>query len=448
MSSSGLLTDRQIRFEENSDSDSGVSEVDKSTDVYFSDVFSQLDSEIESSRCRTRSEFINQVSQDHMTKSLQKPSCVLNKTQSVTTASSRRSSASQHGMRERSTSIIEMVRGRVVESQSMFQTRSPSARPSSAASFLSTNDDFFEIDAQISSRSSRQFPYTATARSVVSSSYLKQDPTFGRVKKGGATEGVKPCKRMESVLNEDLAAVVNDLARQCCDVLGPSLCKECTKNTKRFNNLIIFHRKHPDIDETAMTLYAIPLIQRMYPELGKSEIKAKLASGEIGQQIKIKINRSKDIENFDEKVTDYFPEKYRRQRMRRQRIEAGAPGVVRMEDDDVILVEPFNPSHYADKKSESRKLIRRNSLFPTDFMASGVSTPSSVHTLSRVSSPEPLLPTPETESDDNEEVIDYGQCEPTLMDLTWVRDFPRFHVGRSNDYQLPVWKRSDLPPDP
>ena len=59
-------------------------------------------------------------------------------------------------------------------------------------------------------------------------------------------------------------------------------------------------------------------------------------------------------------------------------------------------------------------------------MASGVSTPSSVHTLSRVSSPEPLLPTPETESDDNEEVIDYGQCEPTLMDLTWVRDFPRF----------------------
>ena len=343
-SSSGLLSERQIRFEDNSDSDSGVSEVDKSTDVYFSDVFSHLDSEIESSRCRTRSEFISQVSQDHMMKSLQKPSSVVNKAQSVTAASSRRSSASQHETRERSTSIIEVVRGRVVENQGMFQTRSPSARPSSAASFMSTNDDYFDFDAQMSSRSSRQFPYMATGRSVVSSSYLKQDPTFGSMKKG-ATEGVKACKRMESVLNEDLGAVVNDLARQCCDVLGPSICKECTKNTKRFNNLLIFHRKHPDIDETAMTLYAIPLIQRMYPELGKSEVKAKLASGEIGQQIKIKINRSKDIENFDEKVTDYFPEKYRRHRMRRQRIEAGAPGVTKMED-DVIHVEAFNPGNF------------------------------------------------------------------------------------------------------
>ena len=342
VSSCGLLSDRQIRFEDDSDYDPGVSDVDKSTDVYFSDVFTHLDSEMESTRSRTRSEFISQISKEQMVKRLQQPSSIVHKAQSVTTASSRRSSASQSQMRERSTFIIETVRGRVLENQALHQVRSPRARLSSVASFVSVNDDYtLDIDAPMSSRSNRQIPFMVCSRSMASNSYSKQDPTFGIVKKG-ATEGVKPCKRMESVLNEDLGAVVNDLSRQCCDVLGPSICMECTKNMKRFNNLIIFHRKHPDIDETAMTLYAIPLIQRMYPGMGKSEIKAKLASGEIGQQMKIKINRSKDIENFDDKVTDYFPEKYRRQRMRKQRIESGAPGVIKM-DNDINHVEPFNP---------------------------------------------------------------------------------------------------------
>ena len=79
---------------------------------------------------------------------------------------------------------------------------------------------------------------------------------------------------------------------------------------------------------------------------------------------------------------------------------------------------------YTDTRGVSRKLERRNALFSTDFMASGQSTPSSTHTLSRVPTPEPLPPSPVSEPEEVEQV-DFGPCQPTVMDLTWARDFPR-----------------------
>ena len=316
---------------------------DDGSEVKVGHVLEHLDNEIGESRCISRNTFISHVSQTCMADLNRMYSAKLSqhRVQSAAVAKrsidSRKSSlSSSHG---RPGSALNIVRSRAAaESVSHLAPLTPGARPPSAASFMSNNDDAFS-DGEATSTSR----YGLTSSGTNRNSLFTLSAEGSRRMKLGALEGAKPCKRMESVLNEDLSAVVNDLSRQCCDVLGPTMCCECIKNVNRFNNFITFHNKHPDIDETAMTLYAIPLVQRMFPDLHKSEIKAKLVSGEISQQLKLKVNRSKDIELFDEKMTDYLPEKYRRSRMRKQRMESGK-GVVKVDGSNDLYVQPFNPS--------------------------------------------------------------------------------------------------------
>ena len=318
-------------------------------ELHFGDMFESIDFELEHSRTKSRFELIDSMSKSCLasltTLALENQNMnkTFNRRQSATIRdSSRRSSSSTN--QGRPNSAMQVVRNRVMTGSYTNQNGSttPGARPSSVASIFSNVEDNSEIDPTATNRSER----TALSYKTSTTGMYHHALTSGGGRRGkGAFESVKPCKRMESILNEDLAAVVNDLSRQCCDVLGPNLCGECIKNVKQFNNFIAYHNKHPDIDETAMTLYAIPLVQRMFPQFRRSEIKEKLASGEISQQLKLKVNRSKDIECFDQKVTNYLPEKYRRKRMRKQRIDAGK-GVTKLDDQGIYYVEPFNPSKF------------------------------------------------------------------------------------------------------
>ena len=245
------------------------------------EVFETIDHELEWSRSRSRTELIDNMSRNclntlnrlsmshhHMNKQIS------SRLQSNTTrSSSRRSSSSTNPGRP--SSAMEIIRNRAQESISLqLIPTTPNARPSSVASMFSNEDNNSDYDP------SGKTEKSGNIFGLNSASMYQHVLSSGGGRRGkGAFESVKPCKRMESILNEDLAAVVNDLSRQCCDVLGPNLCTECIKNVKQFNNFIAYHQKHPDIDETAMTLYAIPLIQRMFPELQRWQIKAKLASG-------------------------------------------------------------------------------------------------------------------------------------------------------------------------
>ena len=57
-----------------------------------------------------------------------------------------------------------------------------------------------------------------------------------------------------------------------------------------------------------------------------------VVSGEIAHHTKIKVNMSKDIEEFDQRLTQYLPEKHRRKRMRQQKIAKTETGGIRIEE--------------------------------------------------------------------------------------------------------------------
>ncbi|XP_072046128.1 uncharacterized protein [Amphiura filiformis] len=90
----------------------------------------------------------------------------------------------------------------------------------------------------------------------------------------------RPCIRSESFFNEDLCDCINDLSRECCDVLGPRHCYDCEKLYRR-------------VDASSRNLESFPMsmgpeqlaimnvVGRMYPELSPLEVFHRIEQGDI-----------------------------------------------------------------------------------------------------------------------------------------------------------------------
>lgn len=116
----------------------------------------------------------------------------------------------------------------------------------------------------------------------------------------------RPCLRSESFLNEELWESINDLSRECCDVLGPQHCHDCEKLKKR-------------TDSTSRSVEAFPMnmtpeqhatmcaVRRMHPELSPWEVFFRIENGDISMQslgrewMKDKVNEfSKSVGDKDD----------------------------------------------------------------------------------------------------------------------------------------------------
>ena len=109
----------------------------------------------------------------------------------------------------------------------------------------------------------------------------------------------RPCLRTESFLNENLADEVNDMSRECCDVLGPKSCHECDRLNRRSNSALRNEAHFPSIHISAANFSTMTLINRVRPELSSREVLERLAHGDITRPQSLRSRKSKTGQNSD-----------------------------------------------------------------------------------------------------------------------------------------------------
>ena len=112
------------------------------------------------------------------------------------------------------------------------------------------------------------------------------------------------CRRVKSAVDREVEGMVNSLAQQCCDVLGPEACHEC--------NVVSRQQHRPETDAQYPTLHASEdnftksiLVARMMPGMSEYVVQTKLACGEIGREtFKDRLERLQQEQAKKEEVND------------------------------------------------------------------------------------------------------------------------------------------------
>ncbi|XP_038049116.1 uncharacterized protein LOC119722826 [Patiria miniata] len=94
----------------------------------------------------------------------------------------------------------------------------------------------------------------------------------------------RPCVRTESFLNDDLYDRVNNMSRECCDVLGPKACHECDRLNRRSNSALRNEANFPSIHISAANFSTMTIVNRVRPELNSRQVLERLAQGDISRQ--------------------------------------------------------------------------------------------------------------------------------------------------------------------
>ncbi|XP_033629372.1 uncharacterized protein LOC117291638, partial [Asterias rubens] len=118
----------------------------------------------------------------------------------------------------------------------------------------------------------------------------------------------RPCLRTESFLNQDLADEVNDMSRECCDVLGPKACHECDRLNRRSNSALRNEANFPSLHISAANFSTMTMVTQVRPDLSSREVLERLAQGDITrpQSLRHRKGTSKtgNNEEDDEKSTE------------------------------------------------------------------------------------------------------------------------------------------------
>ncbi|XP_022079388.1 uncharacterized protein LOC110973137 [Acanthaster planci] len=116
----------------------------------------------------------------------------------------------------------------------------------------------------------------------------------------------RPCLRTESFLNDDLYVQVNNLSRECCDVLGPKACHECDRLNRRSNSALRNEANFPSIHISAANFSTMTLVNRVRPEMNTREVLERLAHGDISRQ-SLRRHRSSSEKSQDPASSDNTP---------------------------------------------------------------------------------------------------------------------------------------------
>lgn len=77
----------------------------------------------------------------------------------------------------------------------------------------------------------------------------------------------------------------NDLSRQCCDVLGPSLCHECARILRRENDIHRHEASYQDLPTSSQGYSTTVMVKRYIPHMAVNDIQHKIARGDISRSV-------------------------------------------------------------------------------------------------------------------------------------------------------------------
>ena len=89
------------------------------------------------------------------------------------------------------------------------------------------------------------------------------------------------CIRSRSAVDREVEKLVNSLSRQCCDVLGPKCCHQCSRVNRRecCNNR--YEARFPSLHVSEENFTTSVLVSKVLPELSRRQVQEKVARGEI-----------------------------------------------------------------------------------------------------------------------------------------------------------------------
>jgi len=175
------------------------------------------------------------------------------------------------------------------------------SRPSTRLSILDSEDNHFDnctsnIDSRPSTRErvldSRPSTQQSerSAHTPVNGPDVEQDLMYSLYRNcpDKRPPSLRTCHRAHSVKSEHFSNPtkpafqnVRSLPRQCCDVLGPRLCTECSSLSRRNRDASKYEISYPDIEASPDNFATLFVVQRHSPNLTLQQIQQNIALGGI-----------------------------------------------------------------------------------------------------------------------------------------------------------------------
>ncbi|XP_063971041.1 uncharacterized protein LOC135157872 [Lytechinus pictus] len=231
----------------------------------------------------------------------------------------------------------------------------------------------------------------------------------------------RPCSRAESYMNEEIFESTSDLSRECCDVLGPRHCYDCSKITQRNTFVDRNTSSFPSIHMTPKNMSTITLVQRLFPELSQLDILEGVADGYISSR---SFSRDRLLELCERKKAD----------ARKKEIREKWKGVAKRRISAFSIPDKLHFfSNFTDLRAQILK--QRGSYTGMKDLVSPV---NSLNTMPPPTEIELII----RKEEDRENPANYF-CPPlmTREEIQRQKSQPRFYAGAKQEYKLP-----DAPP--
>lgn len=231
----------------------------------------------------------------------------------------------------------------------------------------------------------------------------------------------RPCSRAESYVKEDMLDSTSDLSRECCDVLGPRHCYDCSKITQRNTFVNRNTSSFPSIHMNPKNMSTITLVQRLFPELSQLDILEGVADGYISSR---SFSRDRLLELCERKKAE----------ARKKELREKWKGVAKRRISAFSIPDKVHFfSNFTDLRAQILK--QRGSYTGMKDLVSPVNSLN-------------LMPPPTEieliirKEEDRENPANYF-CPPlmTREEIQRQRSQPRFYAGAKQEYKLP-----DAPP--
>nr|KAG5703301.1 hypothetical protein BaRGS_025543 [Batillaria attramentaria] len=106
-------------------------------------------------------------------------------------------------------------------------------------------------------------------------------PTTGR--SGTGSDLAKACSPRPGTLESAEETLRMSVVRQCCEVMGPGVCRECRKLRVRMKERERMEMDFPRLRVSEKNVITSAMVRRMFPELTQAEIQDKIARGEVAR---------------------------------------------------------------------------------------------------------------------------------------------------------------------
>ncbi|XP_011683621.2 uncharacterized protein LOC105447369 [Strongylocentrotus purpuratus] len=231
----------------------------------------------------------------------------------------------------------------------------------------------------------------------------------------------RPCSRAESYVKEDMLDSTSDLSRECCDVLGPRHCYDCSKITQRNTFVNRSTSSFPSIHMNPKNMSTITLVQRLFPELSQLDILEGVADGYISSR---SFSRDRLLELCERKKADARKKELREKwkGVAKRRISAFSI------PDKVHFFSNFTDLRAQILKQRGGYTVMKDLVSPVNSL-NLIPPPTEIELIIR-------------KEEDRENPANYF-CPPlmTREEIQRQRSQPRFYAGAKQEYKLP-----DAPP--